>query len=63
MARNGERDVFVRDAHREEEAARQRRVRRKALRDAVYAQMCERAKLSDTEVIKYIKRVGSAEST
>ncbi len=37
--------------------------RRKALRDAVYAQMCERAKLSDTEVIKYIKRVGSAEST
>lgn len=32
------------------------RTRRKALRDAVYTQMCERAKLNQVEVIKYIKK-------
>ena len=30
--------------------------RRKKLRDEVYAQMCERAELSNVEVIKYIKK-------
>ena len=30
--------------------------RRKKLRDEVYAQMCERAKLSNVEVIQYIKK-------
>ncbi len=32
------------------------RARRKALRDAVYAQMCQRAQMNEVELIKYIKK-------